>query len=79
MVVEIANPYPGGQSYTSERKAQEYIARGRAQMVNGQLQFVDRPRLSRQAIKDMRQAAGMVFWNGSDSPLCMHRPGEVRS
>ena len=75
MVVEIANPYPGGQSYTSERKAREYITRGRAQLVNGQLQFVDRPRLGRQASK----AAGMVFWNGSDSPLCMHRPGEVRS
>ena len=89
--IEILNPAPGGSWYTSERKAQEFITRGRAVMECGALRFLD-------AMARRPTHSGVGFWNGQPKPkilrkvnpnriydpdcglvIPMHRPGEVRS
>jgi hypothetical protein len=82
--IRIANPQPGGQSYTSTTRAQHFVRRGIAVVNDGMLHFLsDSPadiRARRLRVKQMREAAGMVFWNGAVADECaMKRPGEVRS
>jgi hypothetical protein len=82
--IRIANPIPGGQSYTSIKRATEFVRRGLAMIVDDKLWFMsaspaDIHRMHMEE-KRMREAAGMVFWNGAGKdPAAMHRPGEVRS
>ncbi len=73
-MIEIANPWPGGSSYTSVKKAREYVNRGRAIMDQNMLWFIDRPARPRIAVLD-----DVVYWNGSDRSESMRKPGEVRS
>jgi hypothetical protein len=82
--VQIVNPQPGGKKYTSEKRAQSFVLRGLAIIDNGMLRFftgspadVHRAKMLQ---KQLREAAGMCFWNGSGKDVtAMHRPGEVRS
>ena len=79
------NPNPGGSKYTSAKKAREYIRRGRAEMVNGMLRFIDRGERIR------HELINATYWNGSPKPhllrhvsgsrggSSMRLPGEVRS
>ncbi len=89
--IEIANPRSGGAKRTSARRAEEFIQRGIATWLpDGKVMFVEQARL-RFAAAEMRQSLweearefernrkGVVFWNGEESELAMHRPGEVRS
>jgi hypothetical protein len=85
------NPLPGGSWYTSARKAQDYITRGRAVMEDGMLRFLS-------PIVHYIPSRDVTFWNGQPKrkmlrkvsirrtydPDCgpvvpMHRPGELRS
>jgi hypothetical protein len=68
--IEIANPLPGGMKYTS--KANYYISVGIAFMDGNKLRFTETNQ-ERKLLRDIS------FWNGSDNPTKMHRPGEVRS
>ena len=91
MSIEIANPRLGGMRYTSDRTAADLVKRGIAiWLPDGRIQFRGEGDLRRRAA-EMRQTfreeeyefarnrGGIVFWNGSDHPLLMHRPGEVIS
>jgi hypothetical protein len=77
----IYNPRPGGQSYTSKERADNFVRRGIAIMDGAMLRFV------RQIPEPIRPAPAMrddegptAWWNGTDpDPCAMHRPGEVRS
>ena len=82
--VQIANPQPGGQTYTSTKRADQFIRRGIAVMINGRLNFVTSTtseiRQIRLREKQLREAAGMCYWNGAvKEEWAMKRPGEVRS
>ena len=91
MRIPIANPRLGGAKAISVRRAEEFIHRGiAAWLPDGRLQFVDQVRLRHQAC-EMRQTLreearefaknrnGVVYWNGTDDPSYMHKPGEVVS
>ncbi len=72
--IRITNPEQGGSSYTSMRKAADFVRRERAVVENGCLRFLHRDDLSR------RESEGnALFWNGNRHPWLMHKPGEVRS
>jgi hypothetical protein len=76
-IIEIANPLPGGQSFTSLKRAQEYCRKGVAyKLKDGRLRFRAQTQSRREA-SDV-YIRGMVFWNGRN-PGHMHRPGEVVS
>lgn len=60
--IEIANPDPGGRWYTSVKKAQEYVDRGRAYMSDGMLVFLS-------AANKRTQFEEVAFWNGAPKPL----------
>ena len=91
MQVAIANPRLGGARRTSVRRAMRFVRRGMAVWLpDGRIRFVERADVRNRAA-EMRQTlreearefavnrGGILFWNGSDSPLAMYRPGEVRS
>ena len=79
-IVEIANPLPGGQRFTSAKRAEQYCRTGAAYMMrDGRLQFRARIQEQRRQASDI-YIRGKVWWNGNDSdPSAMHRPGEVVS
>lgn len=83
--VKIINPLPGGQSYTSEKRARNFCRRGIAFMVGDRLQFVERVRVDRADKEWMKEEieknrGGVVYWNGtSKDPCAMKKPGEIRS
>ena len=72
--IAIVNPTSGGQSYTSVRKAAEYVRRGRAVIEDDMLRFLDR-----NPQPDGTEHVEAFWWNGSSRTQRMHRPGEVRS
>lgn len=85
-VVSIANPTEAGATYTSVRRAAHFVRTGRAELLeDGQLFFFDaataikrkKLQLEQRLLEAHRQ--GIVYWNGSDDPTSMHRPGEARS
>jgi len=71
IVIQIANPLPGGQSCTSEQRAQDYCKRGVAFMrPDGKLQFsagcqANRERESEAEFRKHR--GGVLYWNGARS------------
>ena len=77
--IPIANPFPGGATYTTVKKALEYVETGRATISNGAVYFL--PHAAHQPIHDNPfNPIDAVFWNGSDRrPWAMRKPGEVRS
>jgi hypothetical protein len=79
-IVEIANPLPGGQCFTSTKRAKQYCSTGAAFMLrDGRLQFRARVQEQRRQASDI-YIRGTVWWNGSDKdPLATHRPGDVVS
>jgi hypothetical protein len=79
-IIEIANPLPGGQRFTSTKRAKQYCCTGAAYMLrDGRLQFRAHIQEHRRPASDV-YIRGIVWWNGSDSdPGAMHRPGEVVS
>jgi hypothetical protein len=79
-IVEIANPLPGGQSFTSAKRAEQYCRTGAAFMLrDGRLQFRARVQEHRRQPSDV-YIRGIILWNGSDlDASAMHRPGEVVS
>lgn len=84
MSIKIANPQSGGQSYTTDHRAEQFIRRGIAVKIDGVLHFLTTSpaenRSDRLREKELRELAGMVFWNGEcKDPCAMKRPGEVRS
>jgi hypothetical protein len=78
-VIEIVNPLPGGQCFTSATRAKQYCDSGIAYMLkDGRLQF----RAAFQAKRERSDVyvKGQVWWNGNDlDQLAMHKPGEVVS
>jgi hypothetical protein len=85
MPIRITNPIPGGQSYTTVKRAKDFIQRNIAVMTDtGELYFLNNTpeiRIERQRLEyEARIRAGMCFWNGQvKDPYAMKRPGEVRS
>jgi len=79
-IVEIANPLPGGQRFTSAKRAGQYCHTGAAYMLrDGRLQFRARIQAQRRQVSDV-YIRSTVWWNGNDSDAsAMHRPGEVVS
>ena len=86
--IRIANPQPGSAKYTSASRAERFVRRKEAVMLDGQLKFLS-PTEQRQmqtfaqTIQSERRAGdvyirGIVWWDGRD-PGGMHRPGEVIS
>lgn len=77
-VIEIANPLPGGQRFTSLKRAEQYCRQGSAYMLkDGRLQFRARVQAQRRTGSDV-YIRDTVWWDGAD-PGGMHRPGEVVS
>jgi hypothetical protein len=86
--IRIANPQPGSAKYTSASRAERFVRRKEAVMVDGELHFLSpteqwKMRTFVQTIKSERRASdvyirGIVWWDGRD-PGGMHRPGEVIS
>lgn len=76
MSVQIHNPFPGGSSYTSEKKAAEYIRRGKAiRRADGTLQFISRP-ANEAARFWSNPLTGPHFWNGARNyPGACYPPG----
>lgn len=89
--IRIANPRLGGAKEISVRRAEEFIHRGiAAWLPDGRLRFVDQVRLRHQAAEFRqrlweearefeRNRKGVVYWNGTENPSFMHKPGEVVS
>jgi hypothetical protein len=86
--IRIANPQPGSAKYTTVSRAERYVRRKEAVLMDGELHFLS-PTEQRQmqtfvqTIKSERRASdvyirGIVWWDGRD-PGRMHRPGEVIS
>jgi hypothetical protein len=69
--IEILNPLPGGMRYTT--RSQYFINMGIAVMCGNKLQFHEENQVRKETLRDV------AFWNGSDNPNKMHKPGEVRS
>jgi hypothetical protein len=84
-VVWIANPTVAGARYTTRRQALRLVKRRRAKWRHGALFFFDSPTAIARAEAAAVDAAlrryrgGVVYWNGSDDPTKLHRPGEARS
>ena len=86
--IRIANPQPGSAKYTTVSRAERYVRRKEAVLVDGELHFLSPTEQRRmqafvQTIKSERRASdvyirGIVWWDGHDSGG-MHRPGEVIS
>lgn len=68
--IEIINPLPGGMKYTC--KPEHFVQIGVAEMHEGKLLF-------RESHQDRFIPRSKYFWNGAQSPIKMHQPGEVRS
>jgi hypothetical protein len=86
--IRIANPQPGSAKYASVSRAERYVRRKQAVLIEGELHFLS-PAEQRQmqafvqTLKSERRASdiyirGIVWWDGRD-PGGMHRPGEVIS
>jgi len=86
-IIRIANPTPGGHTYTSGKRALKFIRRGQATLTSdGELFFFvasavqaqrELERIDAEIARNHRK--GVVFWNGADKDAkAMHRPGEVR-
>jgi hypothetical protein len=86
--IRIANPQPGSAKYASVSRAERYVCRKEAVIIDGELHFLSpteqrRMRTFVQNIQSERRASdvyirGIVWWDGPD-PGGMHRPGEVIS
>jgi hypothetical protein len=86
--IRIANPQPGSAKYASVSRAERYVRRKEAVIIDNVLHFLSpaeqrRMRTINRIIQSERQASdayilGIVWWNGRD-PGGMHRPGEVVS
>jgi hypothetical protein len=86
--IRIANPQPGSAKYTSVSRAERFVRRKEAVILNSELHFLSpaeqrRMQTINRIIKSERRASdvyirGIVWWNGND-PGGMHRPGEVVS
>jgi hypothetical protein len=86
--IRIANPQPGSAKYASVSRAERYVRRKEAVIVDGMLHFLSSVNQRRmqafiQTVQSERRASdiyirGIVWWNGRD-PGGMHRPGEVVS
>jgi hypothetical protein len=86
--IRIANPQPGSAKYASVSRAERYVRRKEAVIIEGELHFlssVDQRRIQTfiQTFQSERRASdvyirGIVWWDGKD-PGGMHRPGEVIS
>jgi len=86
--IRIANPQPGREKYTTASRAESYIRRKEAVLIDGALHFLSPAEQRRtqtfiQTVKSERRASdvyirGIVWWDGRD-PGGMHRPGEVIS
>lgn len=63
VVIQIANPLPGGSNYTNPRRAHHFIATGRAVAVGPfAIRFVSRAELERQIAAEIKlRYAGMTI------------------
>jgi hypothetical protein len=86
--IRIANPQRGSAKYTTASRAERYVRRKEAVMINGEQHFLTpaerwKMRTFIQTVLSERRASdvyirGIVWWDGRD-PGGMHRPGEVIS
>ena len=86
--IRIANPQPGRAKYASVSRAERYVRRKEAVIIDGELHFLSpaeqrRMRTFIQTVRSERRVSdvyirGIVWWDGRD-PGGMHRPGEVIS
>lgn len=62
MTIFIRNPIPGGSSYTSDRKAHEFVKQGRAKIEDGELVFISRAqRVFKGLVYEMKIVDGWTF------------------
>jgi hypothetical protein len=86
--IRIANPQPGSAKYTSVSRAERFVRRKEAVIIDGEMHFLSPTQQRKmqafvQTIQSERRASdvyirGIVWWDGRD-PGGMHRPGEVIS
>jgi hypothetical protein len=67
-IIKIANPMPGGRSFTSAARAALYVQTDAAYMLpDGRLQFRAACQAKRQRSDTYVDARGTIFWNGARS------------
>jgi hypothetical protein len=84
--IRTANPQPGSAQYASFSRAERFVPRKEAVMVDNELHFLTQAEKRKmrtfiQTIQSERRASdvyirGIVWWDGRD-PGGMHRPCEV--
>ena len=84
--IRIANPQPGSAKYTSAGRAERFVHRKEAVIIDGELHFLSptEQRKMQTFVQTIQSEIGardvyirgIVWWDGRD-PGGMHRPGEV--